>query len=398
MSAPAPPATSSDATAPPAPPAPPAPLLERLGVLYFRRLSAELPEVRAADAVSVLNPEERRALRGIERGAVARAALAGALSAVACAAAEVLAEPLLGPAPGAAAFSATMQYWGVVGGVTVLAAALEIGFLYWDSLRSVHRLARAAGMDLFPSGAGGEGQAVAAALARAALELPNPTDRVFGVDPRREASRLRLVVAGLLYKLKVSITNFALKVLVRRLLGRAVVRAWLPFVAVPGTAAWNGLVTWIVLREARIRVMGPSAARELVGAIFDQGVELSADGRLALARAVGSSIVRTEDLHPNLLCVLLEVLRRAGEPSAPIDDSRAFLEMLPGLRAEERRLALQVLMVAAVIDGRFTGAERRLLREAQEACGRAPDERPAERLRRAFLSGDASLDELVRAL
>jgi len=373
------------------------PLLERLGVHYFRRLSAESPRVAAADAVSVLNAEERRQLSGVVRGAVIRASVAGAVSAALAAGAEVLAERLFGAEH--ASVEAAARYWALVGGVTIVSAVAEILFLYWDSLRAVHQLSRAAGLDPFATETSGDGVAVAAALARAALELPNPTDRVFGVDPRREASKLKLAVASLLYKVKVSVTNFAVKVLVRRLAGRALVRTWLPFVAVPGTAAWNGIVCWIVLREAKIRVMGPSAARELVSAIFDQGITPSPEGRLALVRAVASSIVRTEDLHPNLHAVLVEVLRHVDDPLPEgIDDSRVFLEALPGLPPAEQRMALQVLLSAAIIDGRFTSAEKRLLLEAQAACGRAPDVKPAETLRRAFVAGKGSLDELIRTL
>jgi len=373
------------------------PLLERLGVRYFRRMSAALPRVAAADAISVLNADERRALAGIVRGAVLRACLAGALSAVVCAAAEVIADRIYGPDhPG---FDQTVRYWAIVGGATVLSAVIEILFLYWDSLRAVHRMARAAGLDPFATEGSDDEKAVAAALARAALELPNPTESAFGVNPRREASRLKLALASLLYKVKVSVTNFAIKILVRRLAGRALVRTWLPFVAVPGTAAWNGIVCYIVLREARIRVMGPSAARELVGAIFDQGISLSPEGRIALVRAVASSIVRTEDLHPNLHAVLVEVMRRVDDPLPEgIDDSKAFLDALGRLRPEEQKMALQVLTAAAVIDGRFTSAEELLLVEAQSACGRPGDARAAERLRRAFIRGDGSLDSLIREL
>jgi hypothetical protein len=373
------------------------PLLERLGVRYFRRLSASLPPVEAADAVNVLNPEERRALRRIAQGAVLRACLAGALCGVATAVTTIAAQPLLGANPDAAGWEQLARYWVVVGGVTVVASVLEIAFVYWDSLRSVHRLARAAGLDLFPAGEREERAAVAAALARAALELPNPVDRVFGVDPRREASRLRLLLASVLYKAKVSLTSFLVKIILRRVLGRTLVRTWLPFIAIPVTAAWTGIVMWIVLREARIRTMGPSAAKELVAAVFEDGTPLSPQGRLALARAAASAIVRTTELHPNLLAVLVEVLRRTGDPGEALDDSRAFLEMLPRLAPAEQRMALQIVTVAAIIDGRFTAAERRLLRDAQAACGRAPDARAAERLRRAFVNGEASLDALVRA-
>ena len=39
--------------------------------------------------------------------------------------------------------------------------------------------------------------------------------------------------------------------------------------AVPVTAVWNGVVSWLVMREARLRAMGPSAAVALVDAVFD---------------------------------------------------------------------------------------------------------------------------------
>jgi hypothetical protein len=375
----------------------PTPLLERLGVLYFRRMSASLPNVAADDAVYVLNAEERKTLARIVRGAVARACLAGALSAALAAAAEVFADKTFGTEH--ASFDVTVRYWAIVGGVTVIAAILEIVFLYWDSLRTVHRMARAAGFDPFGKNASDDQNAVAAALARAALELPNPTESAFGVNPHREASKLKLLFASLLYKVKVSITNFAVKLLVRRIAGRALVRTWLPFVAVPGTAAWNGIVCYVVLREARIRVMGPSAAHELVAAIFDQGITPSPEGRVTLVRAVASSIVRSEDLHPNLQSVLIEVMRRVNDPLPEgIDDSRTFLDKLPLLTKPEQKMALQVLSTAAIIDGRFSGTEMSLLRDAKMACGLTPDMRPIERMRKAFVRGDSSLDATVRGL
>jgi hypothetical protein len=374
-----------------------APLLERLGVLYFRRMSASLPDIDTQDAIYVLNAQERRTLQGLVRWAVFRAGLAGAVSAALAAAAEVYADRTFGTHH--ANFEMTLRYWGVVLGVTVFAAILEIVFLYWDSLRTVHRMARAAGFDPFGRNASEEQNAIATALARAALELPNPTERIFGVDPHREASKIKLIFASLLYKVKVSVTNFAIKLLVRRIAGRALVRTWLPFVAVPGTAIWNGIVCYVVLREARIRVMGPSAAHELVNAIFDQNIPLSSEGQIALVRAVASSIVRTEDLHPNLQAVLIEVTKRV-DVALPegIDDSRVFLDKLHELSKAEQKLALQMLSAAAIIDGRFSGTEEKLMHEALLICGVTPDVGPVNRLRKAFVRGDGSLDTIVRNL
>lgn len=389
--------TSAELPAPPAKTPPSQPLLERLGVLYFRRMSAALPDVNAQDAVYVLNADERKTLGALVRGAVVRAGLAGAASAALAAGAEVYADKTYGTEHANA--DVAIRYWGIVLGVTVIAAVLEIVFLYWDSLRTVHRMTRAAGFDPFGKTASDDQNAVAAALARAALELPNPTETAFGVNPHREASKIKLLFASLLYKVKVSITNFAVKLLVRRIAGRALVRTWLPFVAVPGTALWNGIVCYVVLREARIRVMGPSAAHELVNAIFDQGIPTTPEGRVTMVRAVASSIVRTEDLHPNLQAVLIEVTKRVADPLPEgIDDSGAFLDKLRQLDKSEQKMALQVLSAAAIIDGRFSGTEKKLVSEALEVCGLPADSRPVERLRKAFIRGDGSLDTLVRGL
>lgn len=396
------------------------PLLVRMGVGYFRRLSRQHGKIDAGDGVHYLNPEERAALKSTVRDAVTRAAVAGGLSTIVAATAEVLAQPILGHDPAHVPLSATIRFWAITGSVTVVASICEILYLYLDGLRAVHKLSREAGLDLFPQET--DDAALASAMARAALELPNPTGQLFGVNPFREASRLRLVVASLVYKAKVSVSNFAIKALVRRALGRAVVRAWLPFVAVPITAAWNAWVCWVIMREARVRAMGPSAAREIIDRIFDGPPPVSGEaprpntlGARAVAatmRAVASSIVRTEDMHPNLVAMLEEVVERSGvvsrrEPKAHIaeldeagavDDPKVFLAELRSLDDAERRTVLKVLSVAAVIDGRITRAEANLLREARLACGRSTSLDDVERLRRAFLAGDAIDWDLIETL
>lgn len=114
------------------------------------------------------------------------------------------------------------------------------------------------------------------------------------------------------------------------------VRVWLAFVAVPVSACGNALVAFRVIREARVRAMGPSFVHEVSTALLDGGA-LSPAWRGAALRAVASAIVRTHDLHPNLIALLHAV--------------------------------------------------QRLLREARAACGLSTDLTDVHRLRRAFLSG-----------
>ncbi len=372
------------------------PFLERFGLAYFERRASKLPPVVADDDIHFLNPRELRELRSIQRWTVTRAALIGAASGFIAALAEVLASPLLGPDPDHATFAMRAQFYSMAFGIAGVATVFEIGFLYWDALRSVHDLSRAAGLSLFEDEED-ERDEVAAALARAALELPNPATSIFDIDPLRESNKLFLVGVAIFYKLKVGVTNFLLKALIRRAAGRAALRTALVWTAVPVTALWNAVVAFLVMREARIRAMGPSAANAFASIVLEDR-ELSDEGRLAVLRAVAANIVRTQELHPNLIWFLKEVHKQVGEPpEAPLDDTREFLAQLRRLSTEEQAVALMVLSVGAVLDGKVNRRERKLIRRALSETGRDDSTSPLDDLRAMFARGHEIDPSVVEA-
>jgi hypothetical protein len=344
----------------------------------------------------VLNPVERAGLRRVSRGAVTRAALAGIVNAIVTGLADLYAQQLFGPFPEHATLGQRAQYWSVYGGAAVVFAILEILYLGWDGLRSVTRLSAVAGLELSKD----DNKEVALALARAALELPNPPEAVLGVNPHREASKAQLIVASAVYKLKIFVTNFIFKQVMQRVLPRMATRYLLAFTAIPINGLWNGLVCWSVLREARIRVMGPSAALDMLGAVLENEPAPSEQLAAAIHRAVGSAIVRTRELHPNHVAIVRAVRQRLGDPAKDLqlDDSDVFLKTLPTLTMAERRLVLRVLAIAAILDGRLVRPEKRLLGEAYAAAELESGVEHVEKLRRAFVAGDIILhDELRRA-
>lgn len=364
------------------------PWLERWGaqVLSSKPTASGPATPSDGNKVHVLDPREQTILRRVQRRAVLRAALAGVASALASAIAEIVGGHhfRIDHAP---TFRELAAFWGLYGAVTAIASVLEILYLYWDALRAVRDLAHGAGLSLGDSRA--EANEVARALARAALELPDSHAPVLGVDPRRESSRAMLLVASLVYKAKIGLSSFLFKAVIRRALGRMATRQLLAFAAVPVNAAWNGIVAFLVLREARIRAMGASAVVELVPALIPDPAKLSTPARIAVTRAVGASIVRTQEAHPNLVVLLRTVVGTVGpfDDSVVLDDTRLFLAHLIELPREEQGVVLRILAIASLIDGRIAASERRLLREALVATSRVPDLAPVDRARRAFVRG-----------
>lgn len=351
--------------------------LERVGVVALGRGAHLWPA--PTSPVSELDHDERRVLRRIERRAVLRAAVAGALSALGSAVVTVGVLDLEQTDP--------VRYWQWVGGVSVVTALLEVGYLYWDALDAVRQMAKASGVSLYSERALDRG--VALALARAALELPTPHQNALGVDPHRHARRWQLVVASLVYKAKVAASTFLLKALLRRVLGRFVARAALEFVAVPVTAAWNAVVCYRVLREARLRAMGPSLAQELAQWIAGpgEGLRQSEAGLRLTAWALGCAIVKNQFVHPNWVA-LLEHLKLPGTLSGDFGDCPQFLRALGAASEADQRPALRALVAAALLDGRLLRAERRWLIDAFGVANRPPPLVELERACRAFVAGD----------
>ncbi|MCH9682559.1 MAG: hypothetical protein K0V04_14070 [Deltaproteobacteria bacterium] len=375
------------------------PLLQRVGMRYMARRDKDLGASPQQVDSHRLDEAEQRALLRIQWGLVGKSALLGALSGLVCALAELWADANLAPAPDAG-WRGALGYWAFLGSIIGVASIVEVLLLYVESLRAVQAIARTTGTRLFVSAGETEpASPMSAALVRAALELPNPPPEGYAIDPLREVSRWRALAVGLLYKAKIGLTSFLLKLIIRRALGRAALRMWLVFVGVPVTAFWNGLVAYIVIREARLRAIGPSAARRFCDLLdYDEGEARTA--RTALIwRAVAATVVRTHELHPNVEAFMAALREDIGAPpTEKLDDTALFLEQLAAAPVQDQRQALRALAVAAVLDGKTSGDERKLVRQVADVTGLAMPPRALARLRRRFVGGKVLDATLLEAL
>ncbi|HRE90941.1 MAG TPA: hypothetical protein PK095_17600 [Myxococcota bacterium] len=376
------------------------PKLEKKGLERFARFEAKYPPIEGDEVIHILDEGERERIRKLARRMILIAFGVGAASGlVSSIASFVLAVPE----------EVTTTFWEdfrdflIVNGVTIVATMIEVAILYRFALQTVHLIAREAGIRLIPRGDDpdlDEKRAVALALARAALELPNPPKNPFGIDPYREIPKWRLVVATIFYKLKISLTNFILRILIRRIAGRAIVKAYLTFTDVFVTGAWDAWVAWRMTTQARIRALGPSACESLLQQILRDEGEVRPEVFEAMLRSVATVIVRDRDVHPNLLALMRAITRRSGVAAVDgLDDGARFLVALDGLEARERGLVYEVFVLSSFPDGRVSRAERELLQTVLERDGRRLDGRALSRLARRFKRGDpitrATLREVI---
>jgi hypothetical protein len=364
------------------------PSIERFGIWYFKKRRAKAKIEEGDTKVHHLTIASRKKLKRLERGAIIRSAIAGSISAFVAAVANYYAYYLIDDTTHVVSTTDYVEYWSIVGGVTAFITLFEILYIYVDSLRTIYRFSQVAGLPLFPEEE--TTTAIAYSLARAALELPNPIKSELNVDPNRESPTWKVILSPVVYKLKIMATNFLAKMLIRRVAGRAVARVYIEFIAVPISALWNAAVSYMVMRQARLRALGPSFTLEFVEYMLRMKSDFSVPAKQQMIRAVGSSIVRSESLHPNLevfLYILMEQLDQ--EDIDAIDDTEHFIEHMVEIEDEEEvQWILQTLIVAAVVDGRVKPKETKLLIDAFENAGYEFSEAALKDFRKKFTNGN----------
>jgi hypothetical protein len=262
--------------------------------------------------------------------------------------------------------SAWIRYGWLVG-VTAWLTAVELAVLFWVSLRTVYHLSDVTGHRKLEAQDPTVREMLPALLARAALEIPDPVEKLLGIDPLSRVSRSRQFLTSILYKLKIVTSNVLAKLLVGRFFGKSLLRVSVAYIAVPITGLWNAFTLLKVVREARLRLFGNVLAQHLLDAVLtdERLARLSPRARIGCLQAVGNAVVIAQRAHPNMALLLRSLHRRIAAPTPErLDDWQAFLMTLGAVSPAERDLLRGLLVVAAAFDGEISRLERELLGQA----------------------------------
>lgn len=357
-------------------------ILERKAAGYLARLSHD-----AKDEWRERTPAEAEEIRRATRRAVTLAAVAGIISGGIIGGAEVWIRLGIFDGREDVGWREQLPYWIGFFAFAGVISAIEIGYLYAVAIRSIARVTSRSNLAL-----GGDGypDLFTRALARAALEFPNPRVRVFGIDPYAYVPRWRLAAKNIAYKMKVGVSSFLLRVFLRRVMARMAIRGFVPLVAGPLYAAWNGIIVWRIMHEARIRTLGPFAVEHVVGELFDKREPPDQHARDVILQGVGEMMMCGHDAHPNQVYLLSRLRQEMSveNDDIAVDWPRQRKALEPLHRDEQDRL-LRVLTLSAILGSSTSRQQKRLLREAYEACGRTLHSGGLKHLRRKLKEGRA---------
>jgi hypothetical protein len=313
----------------------------------------------------------------LTRWVIGLSAVAGILSGGMIGGAEIWMRQTVLAGMEGATWRETLPYWTGFYAFVGVISALEIAFLYALALRGVAQLSQHARLSLSDHDGSG---LFAHALARTALEFPNPQGHIYGIDPYARVANWKLTVLNVAYKMKVGVSSFILRVFLRRVASRVAIRGVVPLLAGPLYAAWNAFIIWRIMTEARLRALGPFAVDTLIAGHFQRAKDLDDTAKDMVLQAAAEMVTRGRDAHPNQI-YLLARLRTALARIDEIDlDWPAMRGLLPALRPADQIRVLDVMTLSCILGSRRHRDQTALLRAACEACGAVLDEDRADAL------------------
>ena len=189
----------------------------------------------------------------------------------------------------------------------------------------------------------------------------------------KRVSKKNLLLLGLLYKLKITLTNIIAKFLLLHTVGPVVGTALVAggisinYIAVPVECFWNGMVVLRVIREARLRLFGFALSHHVADRLLEEKVldGLSEQAKLGCLRAISNAVVLARNYHPNMIVLLLRFQHLLHQnKDHHYDDWSLFLEALQQGDEKERFFLLNLFTIAAAFDGRISRAEAGKMKDA----------------------------------
>jgi hypothetical protein len=196
------------------------------------------------------------------------------------------------------------------------------------------------------------------ALMRVGLEKEDRTAYTLGINPLQGASKVSIILFLIINRLKATLSNIIIKLVVRRIMGRAVIRSVVDMMGIPVYAFWNAWASYMVINETKTRIMAPNIIRHYVS-VLKAEQEQNPAFREMIYDVLQFIAISKRKYHQNHLLLAEEVLNAfAIEVKTLHEISPDFETRLSNADTLTRKGANQLLLLGFVIDGSISIAER----------------------------------------
>jgi hypothetical protein len=328
--------------------------------LFYRILP--IRKVNTDNQLFLLTEEEIKIIRTKEKIAIWSAAFFGAMGVVLLYVPQY-AFPHLFPDTNISLFSKTFAVPVVMLVYSVVLVIIEIMLLTFLNIWCAHEIAVATGFLNYQSKKEKDKRNL---LINIGLEKKNKEILKYGIDPLQGINKKALFAWNFFFILKATLSNMLFKIMIQRLLGRYAIKAVQDFAGIPIFAAWNAYGTKIILREARVIIMGQNLIEEVCRRIRkDQ--EPTEEFKNLLYDTLQYIAVSKRDFHQNHFILtknLFEIYNVQPKDRHWLEEG--YYQKLHAAGKEEKEVCQLLIAIGFLLDGKLSITERLQIHELKK--------------------------------
>ncbi len=227
------------------------------------------------------------------------------------------------------------------------------------------------------------------------LEKKNKQILRYGIDPLQGINKKALLAWNFFFILKATLSNMVFKILIQRLLGRYAVKAVQDFAGIPVFAAWNAYGTSVILKEARVIIMGQNLIETVVVAIRKEQ-EPTPYFKDLLYDTLQYIAISKRDFHQNHFILTKNLFELYNiSPKKEHWLQNGYYKKLQAADKEEKEVCQLLITVGFLLDGKLSLREKRQINDLRRQGLLQMDMTTIEKYQQDFLNG-RGIDGLIK--
>lgn len=331
-------------------------LILRMGVRYIEKYTSTIEEKKPCPYV--LTERQKKELKKISQETYFLAALTGVLAVLVVVLPVNINPDLFG-----------VQHLELMGYAfdfelyytlfAVLMLFPEIWFLNYINLRAVKKICMVSD---YPNRQHREYEEQVLLMTEAGLEMPAKHLQAFEIDPYVGLSRFSYYSIILLNKLKATLSNVLVKLLIKRFLGRSALRIVTDLAGIPVFAFWNAWASRSVIKETLMRVMAHAATTDFLEEMKEEDLRTVED-KIGLTFHFIAQTKRSYNFA--IYAYIREIVRILPDVSLKVNHE-VKLEELFSEDPQKNRLVAKILVFGLIVDGSLSLREKLVLKHICE--------------------------------
>jgi hypothetical protein len=198
------------------------------------------------------------------------------------------------------------------------------------------------------------------------LEKKNKEILKYGIDPLQGINRKALLAWNFFFILKATLSNMIFKIFIQRVLGRYAIKAVQDFAGIPIFAAWNAYGTKVILKEARVIIMGQNLIED-VSKRIRKDQEPTTEFKNLLYDTLQYIAVSKRDFHQNhytLTKSLFDIYSITPKDQHWLEEG--YYQKLHTTGKEEKEVCQLLICIGFILDGKLSINERLQIHELKK--------------------------------